>query len=78
MRHDSTLDEPSLPSVSCGPRCTHDLSALDRYTFHEHDANFMWVAAVVKWTAPLITLEKVLKVTEDSEVQAPELQEAEV
>jgi len=32
----------------------------------------------VKWTAPLITLEKVLKVTEDSEAPAPELEEAEV
>jgi hypothetical protein len=35
-------------------------------------------AAVVKWTAPPITLEKVLKVTEHSEAQTPELEKAEV
>jgi len=32
-------------------------SVMDRFTFHEHGASLTWAAAVVKWTAPLMTHE---------------------
>jgi hypothetical protein len=38
----------------------------------------MWAAAVVKWTAPLITLENVIKATDDEKVETSELAKAEV
>jgi hypothetical protein len=36
------------------------------------------VAAVQKWTAPLVTLEKVIKATDDEKAEMPERQKAEV